>query len=319
MGRKVCGCGTNLADILTKVLVTGGTGFIGQYCLSQLQEKGYEIHAVSSVPRASTAAVRWHHASLLDVAQTRAIVRAVNPSHLLHLAWYTKHGKYWSALENLDWVQNSLALIREFTQVGGERLVCAGTCAEYDWGHGICFEDQTPLIPATLYGTSKHALETTLRSWCQVTGLSSAWGRVFSLYGPRENPQRLVPSVVRAILKREVATCGNPTLVRDYLHVEDVAAAFVALLESCLEGPVNIGSGKGVTLRDLVKKIAEKLDGHTFVNFGAPQSISKGQPELLLPDVAGLVSTGWKKRFDLDSGLDDTIDWWKSQTLPPPV
>lgn len=302
-----------------KVLVTGGNGFIGQYCLSQLHAKGYEVHAVSSVSRPSTSAVQWHHASLLDIAQTRALVRTVKPSHLLHLAWYTKHGKYWTAPENINWVQGSLVLIQEFTESGGERLVAAGTCAEYDWGHGVCLEDQTPLAPATLYGTYKHALELMLRSWCKQTGLSSAWGRVFSLYGPGEHPQRLVASVIRALLRGEVATCGNPSLIRDYSHAEDVASAFVTLLESRLEGAVNIGSGDAVTLRDIVEKIAGKLDGHELIKFRAPQSSPNSEPELLLPDIKRLVSTGWKKKFDLDRGLDDTIDWWKSQTLSPRV
>lgn len=302
-----------------KVLVTGGSGFIGQYCLSQLHAKGYEVHAVSSVSRPSTSAVQWHHASLLDIAQTRGLVRTVKPSHLLHLAWYTKHGKYWTAPENLNWVQGSLALIQEFTESGGERLVAAGTCAEYDWGHGVCLEDQTPLAPATLYGTYKHALELMLRSWCQQTGLSSAWGRVFSLYGPGEHPQRLVASVIRALLRGEVATCGNAGLIRDYSHAEDVASAFVTLLESRLEGAVNIGSGDAVTLRDIVEKIAGKLDGRELIKFRAPQSSPNSEPELLLPDIKRLVSTGWKKKFDLDRGLDDTIDWWRSQTLPPRV
>lgn len=297
-----------------KVLVTGGSGFIGQYCLAQLHAKGYEVHAVSSVPRPSTSAVQWHHASLLDSTQTKALVRGIKPSHLLHLAWYTKHGRYWTAPENLSWVQGSLALVREFTEAGGQRLVTAGTCAEYDWSQGgVCVEGVTPLLPATLYGTYKHALQLMLHSWCKQTGLSGAWGRVFSLYGPGENPQRLVAYVITALLKREVATCGNAGLIRDYSHAEDVASAFVSLLESKLEGPVNIGSGESTTLHDMVEKIAGKLDGAEFVKFRVPPPSSNTEPELFLPDITRLASTGWKRKFDLDSGLDDTISWWKEQ------
>lgn len=297
-----------------KVLVTGGSGFIGQYCLAQLHAKNYEVHAVSSAPRATTSAVQWHHASLLDIAQIRALVRTVKPSHLLHLAWYTKHGKYWTAPENLNWVQGSLALLQEFTESGGERLVVAGTCAEYDWSHGICLEGQTPLVPATLYGAYKHALQLMLRSWCQQNGLSSAWGRVFSLYGPGEHPDRLVASVIRALLKGQVATCGNAGFVRDYSHAEDVASAFVATLESRLEGPVNIGSGDAIKLGDIVEKIATKLNVPDLVKFRAPPPAPNGEPEVLLPDITRLISTGWKKKFELDDGLDDTIDWWRRQT-----
>lgn len=296
-----------------KVLVTGGSGFIGQYCLAQLHARGYEVHAVSSVARPSTSAVQWHQASLLDAAQTKMLVREVKPSHLLHLAWYTKHGRYWTAPENLSWAQGSLGLIKEFTEAGGERLVVAGTCAEYDWSHGVCREGVTPLVPATLYGTYKHALQLMLDSWCKQAGLSGAWGRVFSLYGPGENPQRLVASVITALLKREVATCGNSRLIRDYSHAEDVASAFVSLLDSRLEGPVNIGSGESATLHDIVETIARKLDGRDLIKFRVPPPGSGGEPELLVPDITRLLSTGWKRRFDLDSGLDDTINWWREQ------
>jgi len=296
-----------------KVLVTGGSGFIGQYCLKQLHAKGYEVHAVSSAHRPDTESVQWHQASLLDGGQTRALVRAVKPSHLLHLAWYTTPGKYWTAPENLDWVKGSLTLMREFSESGGCRLVSAGTCAEYDWNHGVCSEDQTPLVPATLYGTYKHAMQLMQRAWCAQSGVSGAWGRVFSLYGPAEYPVRLVASVIRALLRGEVATCGNGSLVRDYSHAEDVATAFVALLESSIEGAVNIGSGEAVSLQDLVEKVALKLDARGLIRYRAPSLVPSAEPALLKPDITRLLSTGWQKKFDLDGGLDDTIAWWRRQ------
>ena len=300
-----------------KVLVTGGSGFIGQHCLAQLHNKGYEVHAVSSAPRPSTPSVQWHQASLLDAGQTRALVRTVKPSHLLHLAWYTKHGKYWTAPENLSWVAGSLALLQEFTESGGRRLVSAGTCAEYDWNHGVCVEDQTPLVPATLYGTYKHAMQLMQRAWCAQNSVSGAWGRVFSLYGPAEYPDRLVASVIRALLHGEVATCGNSSLVRDYLYAEDVASAFVAMLESSIEGPVNIGSGEGVSLHDLVEKIALKLDASSLIRYRPPSLLPSTEPALLTPDITRLLSIGWQKKFDLNDGLDNTITWWRQQPGMP--
>jgi len=302
-----------------KVLVTGGSGFIGQYCLAQLHAKGYEVHAVSSVPRPQTTAVQWHQASLLDMVQTRSLVGSVKPSHLLHLAWYTRHGKYWTAPENLNWVQGSLALMQAFSESGGQRLVTAGTCAEYEWSHGTCVEDRTPLVPATLYGSYKHALQLMQHAWCQQNSLSAAWGRVFSLYGPAEHPDRLVASVIRSLLRGEVATCGNGSLVRDYSHAEDVAAAFVAILESAIDGPVNIGSGQAVSLHDMVEKIALKLDGGSLIKYRPPSLVPSGEPTLLLPDITRLASTGWKRKFDLDSGLDDTIVWWRQQLNEPRI
>ena len=282
-----------------------------------MHAKGYEVHAVSSIPRPNTDSVQWHRASLLDEGQTRALVRAVKPTHLLHLAWYTTPGKYWTAPENLDWVKGSLALMQVFSDSGGKRLVTAGTCAEYEWSHGVCVEDQTPLVPATLYGIYKHAMQLMQHAWCTQNGVSGAWGRVFSLYGPAEYPDRLVASVILALLRGEVATCGNGALVRDYSHAEDVAAAFVSILESPIEGPVNIGSGDGVSLHDLVEKIAVKLDGSKLIRYRPPSLLPSTEPALLLPDVSRLLSTGWLKKFDIDRGLDDTIAWWRQQPGMP--
>jgi nucleoside-diphosphate-sugar epimerase len=152
-----------------------------------------------------------------------------------------------------------------------------------------------------------------LRSWSAQTSLSSAWGRVFSLYGPRENPERLVASVITALLRSETAICGNARLVRDYLHVEDVASAFVALLESKLEGAVNIGSGEAVKLGEIAELIAEKLNCRRSLQLCEPPFSS--EPDLLSADITRLALTGWRKKFDLGSGLADTIEWWRSQQV----
>jgi len=296
-----------------KVLLTGGSGFIGCHCIAQLQAKGYEIHAVSSAVRDAVPGVTWYRANLLAEGEAAALVRRIGATHLLHLAWCTAPGKYWTALENFDWIRASLAMVQAFTASGGRRLVAAGTCAEYDWGYGICSEATTPLAPGTLYGSSKHALQTLLVAWSRQTGLSSAWGRIFSLYGPYEYPQRLMASAITNLLDGNTATCGNPSLVRDYLHVEDVASAFVALLECELEGPINIGSGRGVALGDIVAIIGQKLGAADRVRLPPTVAASGTEPALLVAETAKLALSGWVPKFDLDSGLDDTIAWWRTQ------
>jgi nucleoside-diphosphate-sugar epimerase len=282
----------------------------------QLQEKGYEVHAVSSTLREAIPGVTWHRADLLAEGEGAALVRRIGPKNLLHLAWCTEHRKYWTALENFNWIRASLALIQAFTESGGKRLVAAGTCAEYTWsGDGVCAEDRTPLAPVTLYGSSKHAQQLLLAAWSRQTGLSIAWGRIFSLYGPHEDPKRLVSSTISSILNGSFATCGNPGLVRDYLHAEDVASAFVALLECELQGPVNIGSGHGVALRDVVTLIGQKLGAVDRVRILSPRTASDSEPALLVAETSKLSLSGWTPKFDLSSGLDDTIAWWRNHAL----
>ena len=297
---------------MKRVLVTGATGFIGRHSLAGLLAADYEVHAVTlEPPLVDPSSVVWHRADLLDTHHIPDLLATVRPSHLLHFAWYATPGRYWIAPENLQWVQASLALLQAFTQAGGQRVVMAGTCAEYDWNYGFCSEAITPLAPRTLYGVCKHALQMMLIRFAQDNQVSSAWGRVFFLYGPHERRERLIPTVICSLLRNEPALCTHGNQVRDFLHVQDAASAFVALLDSSVTGPVNVASGQAVRLKDMIDAIAAKTDQAQLVRLGAiPTPIDEAP--FLVADVRRLRDdVGWQPHFDLTTGLDQTIDWWR--------
>jgi nucleoside-diphosphate-sugar epimerase len=303
------------ATAARRVLVTGASGFIGRHALAPLLERGFEVHAVMSrdaPPPGAPARVRWHRADLLDAAAHGALLAAASPSHLLHLAWYAEHGRFWTSTENLRWAAATLELVRAFAERGGRRAVLAGSCAEYRWGDpGPCVEGLTPLEPATLYGTAKHATRAVLEAAAPQLGIELAWGRVFFLYGPDEAPGRLVASVARALVAGKRAPTGDGTQLRDFLHVADVAAAFAALLDSDVTGPVNIASGEARPLRDVIDAIGVAAGRPDLLDVGALPA-RPGDPDELVADVTRLRDdVGFVPAIGLQGGIAQSVEWWR--------
>lgn len=296
---------------MKKVLVTGASGFLGRQCVPLLASKDYEVHALSRRPSGTAIPkVSWHELDLLQPGRATELIRELRPDCLLHLAWYAEPGKFWEARENLYWVRASLELLCAFEDQGGKRVVAAGSCAEYDRSFGECLENATPLLPTTLYGTSKHALERILHFSSRQTGLSSAWGRIFFLYGPHEHPSRLVAYTVRSLLRGEPALCSEGRQILDFTFVEDAASAFVSLLESAVQGPVNIGSGRPVAVRDVLQEIGQQLGRSELIHFGA-RTASSG-PDRFWANTQRLTEeVGWVPRYTIVDGIKQTIEWWR--------
>ena len=299
-----------------RVLITGAGGFIGRWAPPAFEKRGFEVHSLTSQPGGEhTRDPRWYHHDLLGGGDIDSVMSRVRPSHLLHLAWITTPGAYWTSDENHRWVDTSVKMLHSAARHGCQRIVMAGSCAEYDWGHGLCSEDDTPLEPATLYGRCKVSLAETLDAFGRQEGISTAWGRIFFLFGPYEHPERLVPSIIRAILDERPAECTHGNQERDFLYSLDVADAFAALVDSPVEGAVNIGSGDTIQIKDLATTIAKKMGRPDLLRLGA-RPAPPGEPPVLRPNVTRLRDhLGWRPTETLDSGLEKTIDWWRNSAI----
>ena len=261
-----------------------------------------------------------HPVDLLNEAGVRALFADLRPTHLLHFAWNATPGVYWTTPDNFAWVSASLNMARAFWCSGGQRAVFAGSCAEYDWNRAaLCIEDKTPTVLSTNallaspYGTCKAALEKMLTSFAAQERASIAWGRIFFLYGPFEHPERLVPSVILNLLQGRDALCTHGKQRRSFMHVADVGAAFVDILESDSTGVINVGGAEEVTLGEVVSKIAALIGRPDLLQLGA-RAAPPNDPPVLLPDVHRLFDeVGFRPCYSLDEGLLKTVDWWRNK------
>lgn len=297
-----------------KVLLTGATGYIGQFARRFLIERDYEVHAVTSQAFENKNAenVVWHKANLLDFSETENLIETVQPTHILHFAWYVEHGKFWNASENLDWMRATLNLAKLFAENGGRRFVMSGTCAEYDWKSESPFsESETAFKPNTLYGAAKYSAALTLEKFAEVSGFSFASGKIFFPFGFNESPNRLIPSVIRALLENRLAETSHGNQIRDFMFVEDIAEAFVALLDSDVSGAVNIASGNGVKLKEIIESLANIIGKSELLRIGAIPA-SANEPAEIVADTSRLKNeVGYKKESNLSERLEDTVNWWK--------
>jgi nucleoside-diphosphate-sugar epimerase len=278
---------------VSRVLVTGAGGFVGRKIVPLLTEAGCEVHPAAG--------------DLLDPATAGALVAAARPTHLLHLAWYTEYGQHWEGAENLPWVEATVRLWRKFAEHGGVRFVGVGSCAEYEWSEPLLSEASTPLRPRSLYGVCKDATRRLLEAGSERAGVSFAWGRLFFIYGPDEGSGRLVPSVADALAEGRPARTSDGEQVRDFLHVEDAARALSALLLSDLRGAVNIGSGEGVRVAQIVETLGRLAGRPELIELGAVPRPDGDPPEIVADTSRLRQELGWAPKIGLEAGLASTM------------
>ena len=292
-----------------RVLLTGASGFVGRCVLNALQHQGIEVATVGRVR--SQPSVPFIEADLLSVSDFGPLMQQVQATHLLHLAWYAEHGKYWTSPLNLRWAEATTRLVEAFCAAGGQQVVIAGTCAEYDWAHGYCREDSTPLNPATLYGTAKDATRRLVMAVCAQHQVPCAWGRIFLPYGQGESASRLIPSLIDVFRGEREPFGVNATAYRDFLHVSDVAEGFVRLLTTGASGAYNICSGEPVRLAEVVTTLASLL-GADPESVLALTTERPGEPPLLVGENLKLKALGWRPALTLAQGLERTLHGEKS-------
>ena len=298
------------------VLVTGATGFVGSHVVRSLVASGTDVailvRAGASRQRLDGVVERVQvlEGDLADGVAVERLLEGVRPEACIHAAWYAEPGKYLDSPQNLDSLRSSLDLIERLANAGCKHVVGVGTCFEYAMQDTPLTED-SPTGPFTLYAAAKLAFYLVAAQRAEQLGMGLAWGRLFYLYGPYEDERRLVPAAIKALRSGREFPATTGEQVRDYLHVEDVAAGLCAMSHHRLSGVFNVSSCEPVTIAGLMRTLGELLGRPELIRLGAlpPRD---WDPAYVCGDNQRLrTEAHWSPRYSLRDGLAQTIEWWK--------
>jgi nucleoside-diphosphate-sugar epimerase len=300
-----------------RVLLTGATGFIGSYALRRLLAAGHQV-AVLVRPGSNP----WRIADVLDrarrvegdldrIAAIERPVRDFAPEAVAHLAWFGVGNRLRNDPGQVDNIKATVELVRLADKAGAKQWVGLGSQAEYG-PRAEPIDEQAPTRPTTLYGISKLSACLLAGHLCGEAGMRFAWLRVFSTYGPKDDPGWMIPYLILELLRgnRPALTAGEQ--MWDYLYIEDAAEAVARAVGSPgASGVFNLGSGRGEPLRAIIERARDRIDPSLPLGFGEvpyrPDQVMRLEARIDRLRAA----TGWGPQIGLDEGLRRTVDWFR--------
>lgn len=255
-----------------KILVTGATGFLGHHVISTLVERGVEVVAtgrsLSKMKQAPWADAVTLVQMDLDQLPDSLMDQLHHPSHCVHLAW-PNLPDYKSETHLNHSLPQSKNFLCKLIDQGIQKILVAGTCFEYGMQEGELSE-KLPPRPDNPYGRAKNQLRLELESYLKDKDTDLQWARLFYMYGKGQNPKSLFAQLQKAIQSGcEEFDMSGGQQIRDYLPVEEVAAAIADLIcHPTYTGTINVCSGENVPLLDLVKRYLENHNADIKLNLG---------------------------------------------------
>jgi nucleoside-diphosphate-sugar epimerase len=300
-----------------RILLTGATGFLGSYVLRRFLESSE--HPVAFLARRS--ADPWRIADvasraeridgdLENLEEARPAIVRFAPDAVVHLAWFGVGNRLRNDTRQIDNLRGALDLVRVGHEAGARHFVGLGSQAEYGPCSGAIGES-TPTAPTTLYGVSKLATNLFAQHECAARGLRFAWIRLFSSYGPKDDPSWMISSLILQLLerKRPPLTLGEQRW--DYVHATDAADAVVRVaLAPEARGIFNLGSGQARPIREIAEMIRDLVDPALPLGFGEVP-YRDDQVMHLEARIDRLRALGYSPAVPLERGLKETVGWYR--------
>jgi nucleoside-diphosphate-sugar epimerase len=291
-----------------RILITGGTGFIGSAFVRAARSAGHQLAVLSRRYQPDARGCAFVMGSLAEPPW--AELEQFAPEACLHAAWIATPETYLESPENHDWVRLSKDFLSGLVQRGTSHLTVLGTCIEYQMTGRPLAEDTSPLKPISTYARAKCELHKSLRRAGHLASVSEsfklAWLRIFYPYGEGEHQARLTSSVIAKLHRGEVVPLKTPHSIKDYIHAEDAADAILAVVERQFDGAVNVGTGAGVTVEAVATELGRLLNRPELIKIPANSPVDPLNH--VVADAARLRSLGWRPQVALSDGLRRLVE-----------
>jgi nucleoside-diphosphate-sugar epimerase len=287
------------------LLLTGPTGFIGRAVLRRALARGHAVTALL-LPGEQLPPDLPHPARLRVCPGTLAAppwaeLVAEPLEACLHTAWVTTPGVYLESPDNDLFLAWSRSFARDFFARGGRFFMGLGSCAEYRPARQPLAEATAALNDSTRYARCKNQLRLELEEMARKFSVTLCWGRVFYPFGVGEHPERLCSALIRKLARSEPVTLKTPQSTKDYIYIDDLALGILLALEQRCAGPLNLGTGRGVTVRQMAETIAALLGKTGLVSDAA--EVSADPLDYMVADATRLRALGWREEVGLEEGL----------------
>jgi dTDP-6-deoxy-L-talose 4-dehydrogenase (NAD+) len=298
-----------------KILLTGPTGFIGAAFTRAALTRGHSVAGLiipsEQIPGhlPAHANLQWFRGTL-DTAPWEDIQK-FGPDVCVHTAWVTAPGVYLESPDNLAFRDSSIQFLRKAVQLATKHVVGLGTCIEYQITNEKLSEEKTSIAPTTTYARCKDDLRQTMEAEAVTGGFGFCWARVFYPYGPREHPSRLCSAIIQKLSRGEKIVLKTPDSTKDYIFIEDLAAALLTVVEKQFRGAINLGTGEGRSVRQIAQTIGDLMGKRELIGEANPPE--KDPVPYVVSDNSRLRNLGWQGKYGIDEGIGTLLKFYQAQ------